>query len=181
MNRLIQRWPFLKDYGLVVTALAVVLALYWTLAPRTVLPDTAPPFKLELADGGMLDSESLRGRVVVLNFWATWCSPCREEIPQIAAFAASHPEVHVVGISMDDMTVETLAPQARRLGVTWPLVVADSPTRQAWGVQTLPTTVVLGPDGRVWRSWVGTLTARDLERLVQSGPPPEKDPSNQAS
>lgn len=162
----------LQDYGTVAALLVVVLLAYRTFAPgQPDLPSQAPGFHLPDLDGGTLSLESLQGRVVVLNFWATWCGPCAAEIPEFSAFAAAHPEVSVIGVSVDDLSPDALRPLASRLGITYPVVLADGPTQRRWDVSTLPTTIVVGPDGAVWRSHVGTLNREGLERLVVPPPP----------
>ena len=159
----------LKDYGLVALVVAGVFVLYDVLAPRAPdLPDIAPTFTLPLTTGKVLDSRSLQGSVAVLNFWATWCAPCRQELPEFSAFAKDHPEVEVVAVSMDDLSTAELAPLARRFGITWTVGVADAAMRRDWNISTLPTTVVVGPDGRIWNSHVGAMTRQDLARAIRA-------------
>jgi thiol-disulfide isomerase/thioredoxin len=172
MRDLRARSRFLKDYGLVALAVVVVFGLYETLGPTPPeLPSVAPSLVLPRTTGGSLSLESLQGRVVVLNFWATWCGPCRAEIPEFARFAEKHPEVSLVSVSVDDVVAPDLAPAVKRLGITWPVVVADRATQRTWDVSTLPTTVVIGPDGRIWRSHVGAMTEKDLEKAIQPPSP----------
>jgi len=107
----------------------------------------------------------------VVNFWATWCAPCRQEIPDLARFAREHPEVEVVGVSVDEgMATERLKVEAARLGVTY-RVLHDlgGEAARAWGVSVYPTTFVLDATGTVVASRVGVVDGRLLEEMLPSG------------
>jgi len=168
MNQRPSRFRTLQDYGVIALAIFVVLGLYQSFAPSGPnLPDEAPPLSLPQPTGETWSLEAMRGQVVVVNFWASWCGPCRSEMPAFARFVAAHPDVPVVSVSVDDGDLEALSVSARSLGITWPVVLADAATRRAWDVSTLPTTVVVGPDGRIWKTHVGGISERELEKAVQ--------------
>ena len=105
-------------------------------------------------------------RPTVVNMWASWCGPCRKEMPDVQRFAASHPGVRVVGVAVND-SVDDARAFAREVGVTFPLgfdrgdAVAD-----AYAVSGLPTTVVLDREGRLAATWPGPVTSSDLARLT---------------
>lgn len=131
----------------------------WLRAPAL---QAAPPLDLPTLDGGRVRLSELRGRTVVVNFWATWCGPCRMEMPTLVSFAATHPEVPVVLVSVDG-TADALRGFARAHDVPEALIArADAPTREAWGVGTLPTTVVIGPDGMLRGAHGGIVLAPQL-------------------
>ncbi len=155
------RWPWL----LLVLGLLVPFVL--PRSGRQVQAGPAPELRGELLDGGRFDLAAQAGRVVVLNFWATWCGPCVVEIPELAAFAADHPEVVLVGVSVDRMPPERLRAEARRRGVTYPVLHDPrSEVADRFGVTMLPTTFVIGPEGRIVARVSRPLSRRDLERLV---------------
>lgn len=130
----------------------------------------APGFSLPLlaasgpsAAGAKLDLSSLRGRPVVLNFWASTCQDCRAELGAFAAVAAAEPKVAFVGVDVADPSPADAASLARSAGLRYP-VVADpgGQVAAAYGVSGLPTTVYVGPDGVVAVSHPGAMTAEQL-------------------
>lgn len=102
----------------------------------------APDFRLPAIAGDSIALSSLHGRVVVLNFWATWCVPCLEEMPELERFhnTTANDGVSVVGVSMDTEGPIVVNHFIRRLGVTYPVVLADSELADAYqGLTDLPT------------------------------------------
>ncbi len=148
--------------------LVAFLGLAWGmqfLQPKPSLPEMAPAFDLVDLDGNTVSLEALRGQKVVLNFWATWCGPCRAEIPHFSKYAKEHPDITILGLTTE--TQEPRLQQARRsLGIAYPVVLADSETAAAYDITTLPTTIVVEPDGRVGFVQVGAMSARQLENAV---------------
>jgi peroxiredoxin len=130
----------------IVGALVVLRIVGWWRAPD--LPDQAPGFELRDLNGGTVALEDLRGSTVVLSFWASWCMLCRAEIPAFSRFARSHPDVHVIGVAADG-TPDELREAVETMGIDYTVLVADEATRAAYNVSTLPTTVVIGPEGDV--------------------------------
>lgn len=112
-----------------------------------------------------------RGRWVVLNFWATWCVPCIQEIPEIADFHREHGNVVVIGVAMDDGDAAKVKRFAAKVGHAYPLVLADGKvTRQLGEPRALPATRVIDPAGKVIYDRVGRVTKRSLEELTRSRP-----------
>lgn len=157
----------LKDWG---AALAVGVLVYvlagWMFAP-TQLDGLAPDFTLTRADGGSLQLASLRGKVTVVNFWGSWCGPCREEIPDFARFAKAHPEVQLVGVAVRSGSGEALQRSAEGLGITWPVVESTPEVLDTYGVSVFPTTYVLRADGSIAESFVGVIDEKRLARAVE--------------
>ena len=155
---------YARDWGV---ALGLAVALYagvgWLRAPE--LPPEAPGFTLSTLDGEVVDLASLQGQTVVLNFWATWCGPCRTEIPSFSKFAEANPDIPVLGIATDGTPGELKA-AAKKLGITYPVLVADAATVKAYGVDTLPTTVIVGPDGAIEAAHAGILTRPQLALML---------------
>jgi thiol-disulfide isomerase/thioredoxin len=147
---------------LAVTALLALIVLQvvgWLRAPD--LPDQAPDFTLPALAGDSVTLSNLRGQTVVLNFWATWCGPCRIEIPGFSAFADANPDIVVLGVATDGTRSQLMAAR-KKLEISYPVVRSDRETTDAYGVQTLPTTVIVGPDGSVQAVHTGILTRPQL-------------------
>jgi thiol-disulfide isomerase/thioredoxin len=123
-----------------------------------------------LSGAGRVSLAAYRGKTVVLNFWASWCPPCRAEAPELLAFARAHPGIQMV--SMDTTDDPAYGRRfATSAGWSWPIgAIRDGePALQAWRVNGgLPQTVVIGPDGTIrWRKLGGT-TAAELAALVKA-------------
>ena len=112
-----------------------------------------------------------QGRWVVVNFWATWCVPCIQEIPEIAEFHREHAQVVVIGVAMDDGNAAKVKRFAAKVGHAYPLVLADEKvTKQLGEPRALPTTRVFDPAGKVVYDRVGRVTKKSLEELTRSRP-----------
>ena len=114
--------------------------------------------------GGQLTLESLHGHWVFINYWAEWCAPCREEIPELNDFAAEHAQrVRVLSVNFDGVTGEQLSAQIAGLGIAFPTLLTDP--RAALGVpppQGLPETLVIDPQGRLSQVLRGPQTGATL-------------------
>lgn len=122
-------------------------------------PKPAPALKLQDLDGKSHDLAKLRGKVVLVNFWATWCPPCRREMPSMErlsqALAGEPFVVLAVDVGEDTDTIEAFASQLD-VAPTFPILLdADSRTMTAWKVGGLPTTFLVDKKGRVVASAIG--------------------------
>jgi len=107
-------------------------------------------------------------RPTVVNLWASWCGPCKEEMPAVQRFASANPGVRVVGIAIDDAP-DAARDFAREVGVTFPLGVdSDDGVGDGYGVTGLPTTFLLDRQGRLASTWAGPVTEENLTTLVSS-------------
>ncbi len=129
------------------------------------LPELAPDFALNTLDGERIVLSELRGQVVILNFWATWCAPCRVEIPTFSRFAEANPDVLVLGIATDGSEAE-LRVAGPALGIRYPIARADAATVAAYGISTLPTTVIVDAEGRVHTAHSGIMLDPQLALAV---------------
>ena len=96
-----------------------------------------------------MDLAELRGQKVLLNFWATWCGPCRVEMPTLVAFAENHEEIPVYFAAVDGALGDLRAFAAAHDLPLDHVLALDRPTVEAWGVSTLPTTFVIDAQGKI--------------------------------
>jgi len=114
-------------------------------------PDPAPDFKLDDLTGRPLSLAGSHGKVILLNFWATWCGPCREEIPDLIALQKRYKDrLQIIGISVDDDDPDVVKKVVDQTGINYPVALASPEVRMAYGgIVALPTSFVLDSEGRV--------------------------------
>lgn len=132
---------------------------------------SVPEYSLELLDGTRLTSEDLRGKVVVLNVWATWCAPCRVEIPALQRLHEDHlddADVVVLGLATDVQGASIVEPFLAEREVDYPNGLLDRATRRALGgISHTPTTFVIGPDGVVRHKVLGFFAPPAMRAAVR--------------
>jgi cytochrome c biogenesis protein CcmG/thiol:disulfide interchange protein DsbE len=153
-------------------ALVVIVSLdVWSQAgaPKAASGVAAPDFRLRNLDGsGSLTLSELRGRVVVLNFFASWCNPCRDEAPVLRSLSERYRNsgIVVLGVATNDDLGDARS-FARKYGLSYPLVVADEDTLTAYAVRGLPETVFIDAAGSVsGRPVAGPLTDQLAQHRV---------------
>ena len=114
-------------------------------------PEPAPAFQARDLTGKVVSTADWKGKAVLLNFWATWCPPCRVEIPILIALQRKYEgRLLIIGVSEDDGSPEEVLKFANSAGINYPVVMATPELLAAWGgVAALPTTFLINPEGRV--------------------------------
>jgi thiol-disulfide isomerase/thioredoxin len=114
-------------------------------------PQPAPPFLLQDLDGNVVSTAQWQGKVVLLNFWATWCPPCRQEIPILVDLAKKYKDnLLIVGVSVDDGSPDDVREFTKAFHMNYPVVMwSHELVSEYGGVPALPTTFLINKDGRV--------------------------------
>jgi thiol-disulfide isomerase/thioredoxin len=128
-------------------------------------PKAAPAFTVRDLDGREFTAASLRGKVVIVNFWATWCPPCRAEIPDLIALQEKYPDhLQVIGISEDETSPETVRRWADEHKINYPIVMLTPELEKMFsGISALPTSFIIDKESRIVQKHVGMLSARTTE------------------
>jgi len=135
-------------------------------AAAATTSEPAPDFTLETLDGGQVSLASLRGKPVLVDFWATWCGPCEETIPVLIEFQRKYAgRVHVLGVSVD-WDRDAVAPFAREKGMNYPVLYGDEGLAIDYGVPGFPTLYVVDAQGQIASAHVGVMTLPELEETV---------------
>jgi cytochrome c biogenesis protein CcmG/thiol:disulfide interchange protein DsbE len=155
--------------GIIIVAV-VVFVLFAGLGKDPAIIDSpligkpAPPFALKaVGSGETIDLEALRGKPVILNFWATWCGPCYEEHPTLVANARAMSNVQFVGVVFNDDESKIMRFLAER-GTAYPtLLDANGKTAIAYGVGGVPETYFINPAGTIVAKFAGPLSTEELQ------------------
>lgn len=160
---------FLRNHGITLALLAAI-AYLWFRPPATVTEENRPatPWAVHLADGRALSSEQLKGKVVLVNYWATWCPYCLKEMPVIEEFWQDHRAsgFEVLAVSVDDPP-EKVAQYMKDHGYAFPAASMDPSVYAAFGrADSIPTSFVLDADGVIRHKIDGQVHYPRLEKLV---------------
>ena len=133
-------------------------------------PLDVAPFTMTDLEGRTMSSTGLRGKVVLVNFWATWCPPCLAEIPDLIALQEKYrDELVVIGVSEDELPPDLVRKFATNRKINYPIVMVTPELQQVFpGVVALPTTFIIDREGRVAKKQVGLLKADQTEAITRS-------------
>jgi len=148
---------------------ALTLSLGALLRAEPVTPTPAPAWKLKDVNGNVVSSDQFKGKVVVIDFWATWCPPCRAEIPGYIALQKKYADkgLVIVGISVDEEGAKAVAPFAKAKGVNYQMLLfTDDVVAAFGGVEGIPTTFLIDREGNIRNKKVGMAEEADYEKLI---------------
>jgi peroxiredoxin len=136
--------------------------------PAPIVGAPAPDFSLETVDGERLTLSDLRGKVVAINFWATWCAPCRLEMPDLEARAEQFPDrLAVLGVNFAE-TAEEVDAFRREIGVEFPLLLdPEADVQRLYRVLGYPTTFFVDEEGTIRYQHVGLMSPGQLDEYLQ--------------
>ena len=165
---------------LVVVAFVVALMLYVgyhkarrpgaSLTSHLTQSSPAPDFSLVALDGKTMRLSDFRGKAVLLNFWATWCGPCKIEMPWLVDLQNQYGAqgLQIVGVAMDDASKEDIAKFASDMGVNYPILIGKEAVGNDYGgVPALPETFVIARDGKIVDKIIGIRGKAEFEDVIK--------------
>jgi peroxiredoxin len=157
--------------ALALGAICLIIPLLGQSAPGVAgQTAVAPRWSLKDLDGKTVNFSDFKGKVVILDFWATWCGPCRAEIPGFIALQKQYEKqgLVVVGLSVDEDGANVVKPFVQKLGMNYPVVLADEKTREAFGaIEAVPTTFLIDREGRIVKEHMGFADKDEFENEIK--------------
>lgn len=155
------------------SVIILVLVFLFTLgaSAQSVKRQKAPRFSLKNQDGKVIDLNKLKGKIVLVNFWATWCGPCRAEIPDFIEVYNKYKSkgFEIVGIALDEGGWSKVAPFIEKEKINYPIVLGSQEIANAYGgIEGIPTTFIIDKNGYIAGRQVGMLTKEALEHALNS-------------
>ena len=153
-------------------AFVVGIALVVTFAGFSADPSTtkAPNFSLKTSSGKTIVLSKLRGKVVVVNFWATWCGPCRAEIPGFVDVYEKYKSkgLEIVGISLDEGGWHDVKPFVKEYNISYPVVLGNNRVARDYGnIDAIPTTFIVDKHGNIVSRHIGYMKEEDFENEIK--------------
>ncbi len=139
------------------------------LLPGLALADAPIDFELPGLDGNGHQLSEYRGDWVVVNYWATWCAPCRKEIPDLSSLHDSRADIVVLGLAFEDTSIEDFERFLARYPATYPILLVDTfdPPVDLGAPRALPTTFLVDQAGYLVHTWIGPVTSTMITDWIQ--------------
>ncbi len=136
-----------------------------------LLGKRAPEFALRDLSGKTVRLSHFKGKVLLLDFWATWCRSCQKEIPELILLQKRYADegFTVVGVSLDEEGATVVKPFTHRFGITYPILIGNTHVAASYGgIQAVPMAFLIGRNGRILKTFVGAQKESDFERAIRS-------------
>ena len=132
--------------------------------------DEPVDFTLQQLHGETVSLSDYRQKFVVLNYWATWCAPCRKEIPDLSSLHETRDDIVVLGLAFEDTDMETFDEFLEEYHPSYPILLVDvyAPPEPFGAPKALPTTIILGPEGNPVKTFMGPVTRESIESFIDS-------------
>ena len=132
--------------------------------------DTPVDFKLQQLHGDEVSLSEFRPKWVVLNYWATWCSPCRKEIPDLSALHEARDDIIVLGLAFEDTDIENFDEFLEEFHPSYSILLVDvyAPPEPFGAPRVLPTTIILNPEGYPVKTFLGPVTREHIESFIDA-------------
>jgi thiol-disulfide isomerase/thioredoxin len=154
------------------TLLSIFALMLLAASPLHAVYESEEPvdFTLQQLHGDAISLSDYRGKWVVLNYWATWCSPCRKEIPELSELNEARTDVRVLGLAFEDTEIENFDEFLKEFHPSYPLLLVDvyAPPEPFGAPRVLPTTIILNPDGAPVKTFLGPVTRANIEDFIDS-------------
>jgi thiol-disulfide isomerase/thioredoxin len=160
----------MKKNKIIASSAAILFVIFGLLMIGTtsVEAQEAPNFTLTDLNGQEVSLSDFKGKVIIVDFWATWCGPCKMEIPSFIQLQEDYKDdVVILGISLDQGGPKTVVPFAKKMNINYPIVYGDGSVVQAYGgVRGIPTTFVIDRDFNIQRKYVGYTDHKVFEKDI---------------
>jgi peroxiredoxin len=164
-----------KPWLLILAAVAFGGLLLWFLTAPVPqggdrVPEMAPVFSLPDLDGKTVSLADFRGKVVLLDFWATWCDPCLEELPDLIKLQDRFKDrgFTIVGVSADLQGAKVVGPFAKKHGINYPILISGGDIPEAYPVPGFPTAFLIDKQGKIYARYLGGQTVEDFSRDIEA-------------
>ncbi|MEE8338536.1 MAG: TlpA disulfide reductase family protein [Xanthomonadales bacterium] len=150
--------------------LSVLLMLVAFSANAASATDDPVDFTLPQLGGGEISISDYLGGWVVVNYWATWCAPCRKEMPELSQLHDERDDITVLGLAFEDTDEEAFAAFLTEFHASYPVLLVDvyQPPEPFGAPKVLPTTIILNTEGRAVKTFLGPVTREVIERFVDA-------------
>lgn len=148
----------------------MTLALLIAAVPDVLASDNGVDFTLPSLRGDDVSITEFRNGWVILNYWATWCTPCRKEIPDLSALHDAREDIVVLGLAFEDTDIENFDQFLEEFHPSYQILLVDvyAPPDPFGAPKVLPTTIILNPEGQPVKTFLGPVTREDLESFIDT-------------
>ena len=130
----------------------------------------AQDFTLTTLQGEQVTLSNYKGKIVILNFWTSWCGPCKEEMPYMQSFFEKHPEIAILAVNLTsmDLGMDAVKQFVQDAGLTFPILLDKTDVvGQQYNILTIPTSYIIDQEGKIFKEVIGPMDEGMIEELVR--------------